>query len=66
MMHPDISLENGRERARDMLAAADRRRTARQVRDLTRAARCAPGWAGRGSRARGLRGLAKVLPRGVW
>jgi hypothetical protein len=69
MMHPDISLENGRERVRDMLATADRRRAARQVRALTRAARYAPGRAGRdsrGSRARGLRGLAKVLPRGVW
>ena len=69
MMHPDISLENGRERARDMLGAADRRRAAREVRALTRAARYAPRRAGgdsRDSRARGLRGLAKVLPRGVW
>ena len=64
MMHPDISLENGRVRARDMLAAADRRRLARQVREL-RAARGGRG-AARDSRVRGRHGLRRLLPRWVW
>jgi hypothetical protein len=57
MMHPDITLENGRVRARDMLAAADRRRLARQVRGAARRP------AARDSRVHGLR---RVLPRWVW
>ena len=60
MMHPDISLENGRVRARDMLAAADRRRLARHVRSAAR------GPAARDSRVRGRHGLRRLLPRWVW
>lgn len=65
MMHPDISMMNGRERRREMLAVADRWRLAGQARDMARAARCADRLAGHESGVRGLRRLSRVLPRGA-
>jgi hypothetical protein len=65
MMHPDITMINDRERRREMLAVADRRRLARQARDMARAARCARRLAGHDSGVRGLQRLSSLLLRGA-
>jgi hypothetical protein len=65
MMYPDISTMNGRERGREMLAAADRRRLARQARDIARAARRVRRLADHGSGVPGPQRLNKILLRGT-
>jgi hypothetical protein len=64
MMHSDITLAIARERRKRMLAAADRHRLARQVRDAERAARRGRA-TGRDSRLRPLQRLSKILLRGM-
>jgi effector-binding domain-containing protein len=53
-MHPHIGSENVRERQREMIAQADRRRLERQLSDLARAARRAEAGRRRQRRARAL------------
>lgn len=65
MVHPYVSMMTGRERCREALAVAERRRLARQARDATRAARSARRVAGHGSGVRGLRRVSRVLLRGA-
>ena len=65
MMHPDISMMNGRERVADMLVMADRWRLARQARDMTRAGRSARRLAGHDCGVRGRQRLTRVLLRGA-
>jgi len=65
MMHPDISMMVGRERRRDMLAAAERRRLNRQARDAARASRRARRPAVRDSRLPVLQALSGTLLRRV-
>jgi hypothetical protein len=60
-MHPYISGEHIRERQREMMAAAERRRVARQLSDMARASRRAE--AGRRRQRRAIPGLTRVLPR---
>jgi hypothetical protein len=64
IMHPDISIINGRERHREMLAVADRWRLAGQARDMARAASCARRLAGHDSGVRALQRLTRVLLKG--
>jgi hypothetical protein len=63
MIHPDIAMMNGRERAREMLAEAERRRLARQAQEVARAARLARRPAPHGSGVPGLRWLSRALLR---
>jgi hypothetical protein len=63
IMHPHIDSENIRERQREMIARADRRRLERQLGDLARAARRAEAGRGRQRRARRTIALARLLPR---
>jgi hypothetical protein len=62
-MHPFIGSQNSRERQREMMAQADRRRLERQLGDLARAARRAE--AGRRPQRRAWRTavLTRLLPR---
>jgi hypothetical protein len=63
-MHPYMGGENIRERQREMMAKAERRRLARQLSDMARVSRRAE--AGRRHQRRAWRtiaGLARVLPR---
>jgi len=60
-VHPYISGLTGRERQREMIAQADRRRRARQLSELARASRRAEG-AGRHQR-RTAAALTRLLPR---
>jgi hypothetical protein len=63
-MHPCIGGEHLRERQREMVAEAERRRVARQLSDVARASR--PAEAGRRRQRRARRtipGLTRVLPR---
>jgi hypothetical protein len=66
MMHPDVSAMLGRERRREMLATAARRRLAGMVRREARAAKRARRIASCDPAARRRQGLAKILLRGVW
>ena len=61
-MHPYIGSENVRERQREMIAQADRRRLERQLSDLARAARRRRR-AGAVGAAPGVVALARLLPR---
>jgi hypothetical protein len=54
MMHPDIAMMNDRERIRELVAEAERRRLARQAQDAARAARSGPRRADEADEARGV------------
>jgi len=63
-MHPYIGGENIRERQRETMAQAERRRLERQLSDLARASRRAKAGRRRPQRAwRTIAGLTRVLPR---
>jgi len=63
-MHPYIGSQNSRERQREMMAQAERRRLQRQLRDLARASRRAEAGGRRERRARrSFAPLARLLPR---
>jgi len=63
-MHPYIGSQNSRERQREMLARAERRRLERQLSDLARASRRAGAGGRRRRRAqRTIAPLARLLPR---
>ena len=62
-MHPYIGSENVRERQREMIAQADRRRLERRLSDLARAARRAEAGRRRQRRARRVVALTRLLPR---
>jgi hypothetical protein len=62
-MHPHIGSENVRERQREMIAQADRRRLERQLSDLARAARRVEAGRRRQRRARRTIALVRLLPR---
>jgi len=62
-MHPHIGSENIRERQREMIARADRRRLERHASDLARAARRAEAGRQRQHRGRRVVALARLLPR---
>jgi hypothetical protein len=63
-MHPYIGSQNGRERRREMMAQAERRRLERQLRDLARASRRAETGGRTRLRARHtIAPLARLLPR---
>lgn len=65
MVHPYISMMNARERNREVLAVAERRRLARQARDVARTARSARRLAGHRSGVRRLRRVSRVLLKGA-
>ncbi|HXZ75821.1 MAG TPA: hypothetical protein VEH31_33815 [Streptosporangiaceae bacterium] len=63
-MHPHIGIENIRERQREMMAQAERRRLEHQLRDMARASRRAEAGRRRPRRAwRTIAGLTRGLPR---
>jgi hypothetical protein len=63
-MHPYLGGENIRERQREMMAEAERRRLARQLSGMARVSRRAEAGRSRQRRAwRTIAGLARVLPR---
>jgi hypothetical protein len=63
-MHPYIGGENIRERQREMMAQADRRRLERQLGDLVRSSRRAEAGRRRQRRARRtVAALTRLLPR---
>lgn len=64
--HPHIGIENIRERQREMMAQAERRRLERQLSDMARASRRAEAGRRRQRRAwRTIAGLTRGLP-GRW
>jgi len=63
-MHPYIGGEHIRERQREMMAEAERRRVARQLSDMARASRRAEaGRRGQWRARRTIPGLTRALPR---
>jgi len=62
-MHPHLGRENIRERQREMIAQADRRRLERHASDLARAARRAEAGGRPRRRAWRTAALARLLPR---